>query len=39
VAAAAIFKFRSPAFEKEECKEYLKSLPDDLEEVIVVRLI
>lgn len=33
VAAAALFKFKTPAFDKEECKAYLKSISDDLTEV------
>ena len=33
VAVAALFKLRSSGFDKEECKECLKSLPDDLEAV------
>ena len=36
VAAAAFFKLRSSGFDKEECKEYLKSLSDDLESVCFV---
>ena len=33
MAAAAFFKLRSSGFDKEECKECLKSLPEDLEDV------
>lgn len=37
VAAAAFFKFKTPAFDKEECKACLKSISDDLTEVFVFR--
>ena len=36
VAAAAFFKLRSSGFDKEECKDCLKSLSDDLESVCIL---